>query len=123
MSQKKVVLIGWHPDAVDFSRYPGMSADKLRAALEGDCNTLNQQGYEASILYIESADSAFNTATNALQNTRYDCVLIGAGVRRDDDSFLVFEQLINAVHQSAPQAKICFNTNPSDSADAVKRWL
>jgi hypothetical protein len=25
--------------------------------------------------------------------------------------------------RSAPKTRICFNTNPSDTADAVKRWL
>src|SRR5262245_59468321 len=37
--------------------------------------------------------------------------------------FLLFEKLINVIHEHAPQAKICFNTLPSDTADAVKRWL
>ena len=49
-------------------------------------------------------------------------MLIGAGVRLDPDAFIVFERLVNAVHAAAPAAKICFNTNPSDTAEAVKRW-
>src|SRR3974377_2398908 len=38
-------------------------------------------------------------------------------------SILLFEKLINVVHKHAPQAKLCFNTLPSDTAAAVKRWL
>jgi len=122
-STKKVALIGWHPDAVDYSKYPHLTPEKLHSMLEGDRNNLNSLGYEAELLYIESAETAFNTVSSALQKTSYDVVLIGAGVRKDDDSFIVFENLVNAVHQFSPSAKICFNTNPSDTAAAVKRWV
>ncbi len=122
-STKKVILIGWHPDAVDYSKYPALTPEKLLGALEGDRKKLNALGYQAELLFIESEESAFETVSNALQKTSYDCVLIGAGVRKDEDSFIVFEKLVNAVHQFSPSSKICFNTNPSDTAEAVKRWL
>jgi hypothetical protein len=35
----------------------------------------------------------------------------------------LFEKLINVVHQNAPTAKLCFNTKPSDTAEAVQRWV
>ena len=121
--RKKVVLVGWNPDVVDYKKWPGLTAEKLRAALEGDRDKHNSLGYSAELLYINHADTAFETTSKALTETAYDCVLIGAGVRTVDEHFLVFEQLINAVHQSAPSAKICFNTNPCDTAEAVKRWI
>ena len=49
-------------------------------------------------------------------------VMIGAGVRKDDEHFLVFERLINVVHEHAPKARLAFNTGPTDSAAAVQRW-
>ena len=49
--------------------------------------------------------------------------MIGAGVRTDADHFLLFEMVINLVHEHAPQAKICFNTQPLDSVEAVERWV
>jgi hypothetical protein len=37
---------------------------------------------------------------------------------------VLFEKMINAVHQTAPpSSKICFNTNPGDTAEAVPRWV
>jgi hypothetical protein len=27
------------------------------------------------------------------------------------------------IHARAPQAKICFNSSPADTAEAVKRWI
>ena len=53
----------------------------------------------------------------------FKCVLIGAGVRAVPSNLLLFETLINVVHEHAPQAKLCFNTLPSDTAAAVQRWL
>jgi len=52
----------------------------------------------------------------------YACILIGAGARIDSDEFLLFEKLINVVHKVAPGANLCFNTGPTDSIDAIKRW-
>ena len=120
--RKKVLLIGWDPDAVDYSKWPELNPEKLRSALETDRSNLNSQGYEASWCYVVDAESATDTVTQALTNTTYDCILIGAGVRLDPEAFIVFERLVNAIHSAAPSAKICFNTNPSDTAEAVKRW-
>jgi len=36
---------------------------------------------------------------------------------------LLFEKIINTIHAHAPSAKICFNTNPGDTAEAVNRWI
>jgi hypothetical protein len=58
-----------------------------------------------------------------LKQKHFDCVLVGAGVRKLDKHFLLFERLINVVHEHAPDARICFNTKPDDTADAVRRWL
>jgi ketopantoate hydroxymethyltransferase len=49
-------------------------------------------------------------------------VLIGAGLRAAPQ-LLLFEKLLNLVHEHAPRAKICFNTTPADSTEAVRRWV
>jgi hypothetical protein len=36
---------------------------------------------------------------------------------------LLFEKIVNLVLVHAPQARICFNTNPADTAEAVRRWI
>ena len=118
-----VVLIGWNPEVVDYSKWPGLTPEKLIAALEADRDELNQLGYEASLLFINDAETAYDEVINNLNENDYDCVLIGAGVRTVAEHFIVFERLVNAVHESAAGAKICFNTNPGDTAEAVQRWV
>jgi hypothetical protein len=60
---------------------------------------------------------------SALNQNEFDCVLVGAGVRTVPTHFLLFEKIINTIHAHAPGAKICFNTKPSDTAEAVNRWI
>lgn len=118
-----MALVGWHPDVVDYSKWPNLTAETLRNLLERDQSALNALGYRTDLLFIHSPETAFDSVRQSLSNTAYDCVLIGAGVRTVEDHFIVFEQLINAVHPSAPSANICFNTNPLDTAEAVQRWV
>ena len=40
-----------------------------------------------------------------------------------DRSLHPFENLLNVVHAQAPNAKICFNSSPTDSVEAVQRWV
>ena len=58
-----------------------------------------------------------------LEAGEYDVILIGAGVRTVPAYFALFEQLVNIVHEHAPRARICFNTRPDDSQEAVLRWI
>lgn len=119
---KKILMVGWHPTVVDYSKYPGLTAEKLEAALRADEKKLNDLGYDASIGFIFSGETATDQLVHTLKETAFDVVLIGAGVRKDDDHFLVFETLVNVVHEHAPKARIAFNTGPTDSDSAIQRW-
>ena len=93
------------------------------AALKAEEATLNSLGYDAQLCLVDLGETAETVVTQKLTETAFDCVMIGAGVRTVPDKFLLFEKLINIVHQHAPAARICFNTKPSDTAEAVQRWL
>lgn len=123
MSEKKVLLIGLDPGVVNYERWPGLTAEKLEAGLRRDEATLNDSGYSAEICFVDHGETAEQVVTAKLAETDFACILIGAGVRTDDEEFLLFEELINVVHLNAPTASICFNTGPTDSVDAVRRWV
>jgi hypothetical protein len=118
-----VLLVGWHPDAVDYSKWPGLTPEKLLAALEGDRAKLEALGYDAALGLIKSSETAVAALRALLAAKARDCVLIGAGVRTVPEYLLLFERLLNTVHESAPAAKLCFNSGPFDSVDAVQRWV
>lgn len=48
-------------------------------------------------------------------------VLIGAGTRKEDDHFLIFEPFVTVIDVPAPHASIAFNTGPTVSAAAINR--
>ncbi len=123
MSSGTVLMIGLDPAVVNYEKWPGLSPEKLEGALRRDEASLNELGYQASICFIDHGETAAATIRAQLEATRYDCILIGAGVRTDPDEFLLFEKAINVVHEIAPQARICFNTGPTDSVAAVQRWI
>ena len=122
-TKKQVILIGLKPEVADYSNWPDLTPEKLMAALKADEATLNSLGYDAQLCLVDLGETAETVVTQKLTETAFDCVMIGAGVRTVPDKFLLFEKLINIVHQHAPAARICFNTKPSDTAEAVQRWL
>lgn len=119
---KKVLMVGWHPSAVNYAKYPGLTPEKLEASLRADEARLLELGYQARLAFIHSAYTAAIDVASMLKNEAFDVVLIGAGVRKDDEHFLVFERLVNVVHEHAPHARMAFNTGPMDSAAAIQRW-
>ena len=125
MTDKKVLVIGLDPDFIDFSAPPvagtGVTAEKIRGGLEGDGAKLNGLGYQADILWVDDGDTAEKVLRERLGQTRYDAVMIGAGIRTLPPYALLFEALVNAVHEAAPQARFAFNSNPADTAQAVQR--
>ncbi|KAJ3474493.1 hypothetical protein NLG97_g9820 [Lecanicillium saksenae] len=123
----RVLLIGIEPTTIDFTHpdfqaFPGLTAAKVQAGLDQDKASLLKDGYVADFCLFAIEDLAAKAA-DMLKATPYGVVLIGAGVRKPPSNFLVFEQLINVIHELAPKAKICFNTGPTDSIDAVRRWI
>jgi len=128
MTPKKLVLsVGLQPQLINFAdpayaAYPGMTAEKVQGGLDKDIATLNALGYDAKLCLTDFGETAEAVIRAALQQERYDCVVIGAGLRTIDKNFLLFEKVLNLVHEHAPQARICFNTGPFDTAQAVRRW-
>jgi hypothetical protein len=125
-AQKNVMIVGIDPALVDFTAPglpPGMTAEKVLAALQADEKHLNGLGYTVVMCYTDLGETAEAVVAKRLKEKRFDCVLIGGGVRLPPANLLLFEKLINVVHEGAPRAKICFNTNPADSAQAVQRWI
>ena len=80
------------------------------------------RGWEAELCAIRPDESAEGTIAASLAE-RWDCVVIGAGIRLPAKSLPLFERVVNAVAQGAPGTPIAFNTRPETSGDAAARWL
>lgn len=126
--KKSVMVIGLEPTLIDFSdpffaNSPGVSATGVLAGLKAAEDALTRLGYGVHLCLTDLGETAEAVVRSQLARKRFDCILIGAGIRTMPSNFILFEKLINVVHEHAPQARLCFNTNPGDTAEAVRRWL
>jgi len=119
----RILLIGIEPTLVDFSSMPDLDAAKVAHSLRAQEQRLRELGFDAAWCLIDLGATAEAVVGAALAEKPCDVVLIGAGIRVLPAHFSLFERLINVVHDGAPGAKICFNTRPDDTLEAVLRWI
>ena len=127
-ARRSALIIGLDPDLIDFSSpdfaaFPGMTAAKVLAGVTAAEEGLKALGYDAQHCLTDFGQTAEAVVTAQFQRRQFDCILIGAGVRTVPSNFILFEKLINVVHEHAPRSKICFNTKPSDTLEALQRWI
>jgi hypothetical protein len=120
---KSVLVIGFDPTLLDYTTIPDLDAAKVMAGLKADETRLRNLGYDVELCLHDLGETAETVVRDRLRQKQFDCIVIGAGVRTIPKYFILFEKLINVVHEHAPRAKVCFNTKPSDTAEAVQRWI
>ena len=123
MTKKAVLAIGIDPVFLDFTTLPQFTPEMFRSHIEAQIGRLRHLGYDVESCLIDLGDTAEETTAAALESKRFDCVVIGAGLRLPPERLLLFEKIINLILRLAPQASICFNTTPADTAEAVQRWI
>lgn len=120
---KKVLLVGIDPKKLDFTKIPNLTEQELSTALETQKQKLITAGYDAEWCLVDLGMTAENTVKDKLSKKQYNLVLIGAGIRTLPDNFLLFENLMNIIHQYAPNSQIGFNTNQNDTEISVQRRM
>lgn len=123
MVQKSVLAVGLDPAVLDFSKFPGFTAEQFRQFIDAQIERVRAHGFDVTSCPIDLGETAEATATAALKSKRWDCVVIGAGLRQPPERLLLFEKIINLIHALAPSASICFNTRPDDTVEAVERRI
>jgi hypothetical protein len=122
----RILFIGQKPETVDFSDPalpPGFDAEKINVGIAVAVTKIEERGWQGDTCMIMPDETAGPTIEKQLSSARYDCVVIGGGLRIHPKSLALFERVINAVHKAAPQAAIAFNTKPEDTAEAAARQL
>jgi hypothetical protein len=122
----RILFLGQQPETVDFSDPalpPGFNAEKIHAGIAVGMKQMTERGWQPDLCLIPPDETATTAIEKQLVANKYDCVVIGGGIRIPPKSLLLFERVINAVHKAAPGTPIAFNTRPEDTADAAARWL
>jgi hypothetical protein len=117
-----VLALGLDPLAVDTPATAGLPPELVRAYIDEQIGRVRSLGHEVISCLVDAGETAEDVLAACLNSRRFDCVLIGAGLR-DPVRLLLFERLLNRVHLGAAQARICFNQTPADSVEAVQRCL
>jgi hypothetical protein len=123
---KKIVIIGMNPETIDFTNPElpkGLTVEIIEQGTKATLEKLNSIGYDAETFLIDTGASDLAKLSNQLKEKNYDGVVIGNGIRSIKSNFILFEQIINVVHSNAPKSKIIFNSLPTDTDEAINRWL
>jgi hypothetical protein len=124
----KVLQTGLDPDLIDLSRpgfeqFAGIDRDTLRKANDDNVAALRAAGFLVDNVLIDFGETAVDVIRDAIGRTRYDAVLIGAGVRLIAGNSQLFESLVNLVHTELPSARFVFNCAPEPTPDDIYRWF
>lgn len=119
---KSVLALGLDPKFADFSQMPGLTPALIQAFIDSQLARVRALGYEVESCLVDLGETAEAVTAKHLATRNFDCVVVGAGLSAKEH-LLLFEKLLNLVHAQAPGAKICFNSSPADTAEAVQRWI
>lgn len=123
---KTILIIGMNPRTIDFTNPElpkGLTAEMIEQGTKATLEKLNTMGYEAEAFLIDSGTTDLSSLAKQLKDKHYSGVVVGNGIRSQTSNFILFEQIINVVHADAPESRIIFNTLPTNTDEAVKRWL
>src|SRR3546814_7793304 len=101
----RILFVGQKTETVDFSDPaipPGFDAAKINAGIEIAVAAITERGWKADLCMIPPDERAGPMLEEQLASARYDCVVIGAGLRLPPKSLSLFERVLNAVHKAAP---------------------
>ncbi|MFB8281022.1 hypothetical protein [Nocardia colli] len=115
----RVLIIGLDPYRVPGPWDPKPVADAIEVGIARFAQ--HGVGVEICLLGLDGSDDAVEAAA-VLRARPWNCVVIGGGLRHEDQLRL-FEQVLNLVRRWAPDTAIAFNSTPADTFDAAARWL
>lgn len=118
MTSTRVLILGWDPRTV-----PGYDPAPVLAAIERGTRRFEERGLSYHLGLLPFDDSAEERAVELLRREPYECVVIGGGIRKEEELLGFFEVVVNLVRRHAPQAAIAFDSTPDDLVDAAQRWL
>lgn len=117
-----VLALGLDPAVVELPASSNVTPVVVLAFIEAQLDRLRGRGYEVISCLVDLGETAEAVTEQCLKSHAFDCVVFGAGLRAPE-RLLLLERLLNLVHSHAPAARLCFNTSPADTAEAVQRWL
>jgi hypothetical protein len=107
MTKKKILLIGIDPKLIDSSLATTTGWHTKRVQAAAAAQELNKRllelGYEVQSCLIDpSGETAESVVSDTLSREKFDCIRLGFGIRGLLQLTILFEKIINIIHQKAP---------------------
>lgn len=107
---------------LDHPSIPVEDRPKLVKRLSDLQESMKAAGYNYEIIGY-SPEGGLDGFRHRLRTEPCDGVLIGGGVVSNPDMSHFFEQIVDAVHEAAPRAKVMFHSHSVDVQTTIERWL
>lgn len=107
---------------MDHPSIPAEERPKVTKRLSDLQAMMRGAGYNYEIVFY-SPESGLEGFKHQLRTQPCDGVLIGGGVASDPAMTYFLEQIVDATHEVAPQAKIMFFNHSTDVRETVERWF
>lgn len=121
----RVLSIGLHPRSLDYRTMPeGLTQESLTARIDAANAVLRETGFDVVPCLIEpDPDGAEATVREELKGGAFGLAMIGGGVRMLPEHTLMFERVVNVLLETVPGIRLCFNSSPETTIDALRRWI
>ncbi|HEX7304187.1 hypothetical protein [Lentzea sp.] len=116
-----ILVIGFDPHSI-----PGFDPAPVAAGIEQGSRAFAELGLAEDLFLIDFAEldgGAQAKLVERLQGKRYDCVVVGGGIRKGPGLLELFQVVVNLVHWHQPDAALAFNDSPGDSSDWALKAL
>lgn len=93
IAMKKVLFLGIDPKLIDvnLATTTGWDANRVKAAAQEAKNKLTEVGYEMQNCLVDLGETAESAVSDTLSREKFDCIMIGAGVRISPQHTVLFE--------------------------------
>ncbi|MEU6850353.1 hypothetical protein ABZ901_10560 [Actinacidiphila alni] len=117
----RVLVVGFDPYRVPGPWNPEPVAEAIEAGLAEFA--AHGVGVRTCLFGLDGSDDIPHVVATALRAHRWECVVVGGGLRHTDDNAELLEQVVNLIRRHAPDAAIAFNTTPATTYEAAARWI
>lgn len=120
----RTLFVGIAPQAFEPGDLPdGLTPEILAARIEAGQSALEEAGIDAEHCMIgKDPDEAEAMLREAFGRETFPLAMIGAGIRALVEHTLLFERIVNVLIELNPSIRLCFNTSPEDTINAIRRW-
>jgi hypothetical protein len=120
MTKKRILIVGLDPHTITFGPERGLTAESVSATGRVTSEKLEALGHTVES-WLVGPDASEAPLRDLLRERQFDIVLVAAGLRGLPEHTLLFERIMNLIHQGAGRATLCFNNSPANALDAILR--